>query len=107
MSESASSESSSLHMLSAACVDHNAKHEASESDFCRNLGDNNVWTLSGENVVQLNNLPANCDTNNLQEIVASFGMIHRMEKMEHQDSSSIRFQLSSRESCDWVEKPRN
>ncbi|KAK3091761.1 hypothetical protein FSP39_022440 [Pinctada imbricata] len=60
------------------------------------------WSLCGPYVVQMNNVPCGCDISVLQDIVSSYGMIKELEVMKLGSSASVRFQLESSDSCEWV-----
>lgn len=60
------------------------------------------WVLNGENVVEICDLPGDCDVSLLQDIIAAYGAIIESDVISSGSAVSVRYQLDSSEATDWV-----
>ncbi|GFR78335.1 methyltransferase-like protein 12, mitochondrial [Elysia marginata] len=60
------------------------------------------WSVLPPNVVQLGNLPIDCDTEVWRDVVASHGTILNSEVQKTNRETFLRYKLNDPGSCDWL-----
>lgn len=60
------------------------------------------WVLNGKNVVEIYDLPGDCDVTLLQDIIAAYGAIIESDVISSGSTVSVRYQLDSSEAANWV-----
>ncbi|KAL4240800.1 hypothetical protein ACF0H5_001588 [Mactra antiquata] len=60
------------------------------------------WSLQGDNVIQIDGVPGECDQQILYDYVKEFGTIIEYQELHKDDAISLRFRLDSHDACDYA-----